>query len=199
MLTLASAVRRLLLLALAFAISPAFATHIPSSSTPVQYDGSLTSGTPVTGTIGWSTPNDGYDWYCFAAPTTSAISFAATRTSGDILLNLQVYSGTTNSGSPVSSLGGYVGGTSNSTTPDVTFNLATPTAGATYSIAVSTWDLENGGDYSLTMTGGVPTTCAGFVPAASIPVPTLSPLSIALIALLVAAAGLLTFRRIRGQ
>src|SRR5207245_7837214 len=106
-------------LALAIATFPvvAFATHVPSGSEKVQYDGPLKPGVNVTGTIGWKNPVDGYDWYCMDVSKGKKISFAAKRTSGDIKLNIGVMKGLAGDGGTKADLT-TISNTSNSSTPD---------------------------------------------------------------------------------
>lgn len=152
------------LLAFSLAIFPivAFATHVPSGSEPVQYDAALRPGVAATGAIGWTDPKDGYDWFCMTVKKGVSISLSAKRTSGNIKLNIGVLKGVTaKANDPVSSLTA-VGDTSNSTTPDVVFTF-TPAFDGPATVWVSTWLGEDGGNYTLTMTGGdlPPSSCGG--------------------------------------
>jgi len=156
------------LLALSVAIFPvvAYATHVPGGSEPVQYDGALTPGGSVTGAIGWTDPKDGYDWFCMNVKKGVSVSLSAKRTSGNIKLNIGVLQGVTaKANDPESSLT-LVDHTSNSTTPDVVFSFK-PTFDGPATVWVSTWLGEDGGNYTLTMTGGdlPPSSCGGAVTA----------------------------------
>lgn len=148
---------KLALLALSVAIFPvvAEATHVPPGSEPVQYDGALASGTPINGAIGWTDPKDGYDWYCMTVVKGQKVAISAKRTSGNIKLNIGVLEGVTaKDGDTVSTLK-IVGETSNSTTPDQTFTF-TPTFDGPATVWISTWLGEDGGNYTVTMTGAAP-------------------------------------------
>jgi hypothetical protein len=125
------------------------------------YDGPLTPGVAVTGSIGWKTPLDGYDWYCFKVTKGSKVSFAAKRTSGDIKLNLGILSGVGGDNAKVGDLK-QITDTSNSTTPDVTLEF-TPNFDGDATLWVSTWLGEDGGNYSVTMTGGTAGSTCGAV------------------------------------
>jgi hypothetical protein len=151
------------LLALVVAVVPvaAFATHIPSGSEKIVYDGPLNPGVSVTGAIGWTDPKDGYDFYCMSVSKGKKVSLAAKRVSGDIKLNIGILNGLAKDGDTVSSLK-TVGDTSNSETPDTTFSF-TPDFDGVATVWVSTWLGENGGNYSLLMTGGNPQSACGTV------------------------------------
>ncbi len=152
---------RLLLFALALALGGprvAHATHVPGSSEPIDYDGTLVPGVPsAPGTIGWSNPVDGYDWYCFDVVQGQTVTISATRLSGDIQLNLGLLRGVTASGNPMSDLLPILVNTSNSTMPNVTLTYS-PTFSGPVTLWVSTWLGEAQGTYTLTMTGGSPRT-----------------------------------------
>src|SRR5581483_12523140 len=89
------------------------------------------------------------------------VSLAAKRVSGDIKLNIGILNGLAKDGDTVSSLK-TVGDTSNSETPDTTFSF-TPDFDGVATVWVSTWLGENGGNYSLLMTGGNPQSACGTV------------------------------------
>ena len=143
-------------LAIVFAVVPsvALATHIPGSSEKVQYDGALTPGVPATGTIGWAAPIDGYDWYCFTAVKGTPVTITATRTSGDLQMNVGVMKGVAPAdGSGTAGTLTIVAESSNSTSPNVTLTF-TPAFDGPATLWVSTWLGEKQGNYSVTMTGG---------------------------------------------
>ncbi|HEY6843759.1 MAG TPA: hypothetical protein VI391_06285 [Thermoanaerobaculia bacterium] len=152
------------LLAFSLAIFPAvaFATHVPSGSEVVSYDGALKPGVAATGAIGWTDPKDGYDWFCLNVKKGQPVSFAAKRTSGNIKLNIGFLQGVTSKDTDTVSTLKVVTETSNSTTSDVNLSV-TPTFDGPATIWVSTWLGEDGGNYTVTMTGGdlAPSSCGG--------------------------------------
>ena len=160
-----------IVLAMAIATIPvaALATHVPSGSEKVQYDGALKPGVAATGAIGFKDPIDGYDWYCLDVSKGKKVSFAAKRTSGDIKLNIGFLKGLADEGAANSTLP-TVSHTSNSTTPDVVFAV-TPDFDGPATIWVSTWLGEDGGNYSLLMTGGnARSACSASAPSGPAPV-----------------------------
>ncbi|HYS53917.1 MAG TPA: hypothetical protein VER58_09185 [Thermoanaerobaculia bacterium] len=162
--------RTILALALAIAPAAAFATHVPGSSEKVEYDGPLTPGTGVKGSIGWKDPVDGYDWYCMDVTKGRKVTLGAKRTAGDIKLNIGVLKGlVAKDGDPRGSLT-VVGETGNSSDPDVVFNF-TPDFDGAATVWVSTWLGENGGNYTLTMTGGNARAACGAVTGPPAPPP----------------------------
>jgi hypothetical protein len=170
-------VTRQMVLAIAFAVVPsvAFATHIPGGTEKIQYDGPLTPGVPSTGTIGWAAPIDGYDWYCFAVTKGAAVTINATRTSGDLKLNLGVMQGVAPAdGSGTAGTLTIVTNTGNSTDPNVTLTF-TPAFDGPATLWVSTWLGEKQGNYSVTMTGGkAGSGCGGKVVPPVAPTPQIS-------------------------
>jgi hypothetical protein len=132
----------------------AHATHVPPGSEPISYDGSLDPSATSSGSIGWTSPTDGYDWYCLRVVSGQQVTLAATRTSGDIQLNIGFLQGVANNGDPRSVLTELTY-TSNNSNPDVTLNY-TPGFTGPATIWVSTWLFENGGTYDLTVTGAIP-------------------------------------------
>jgi hypothetical protein len=134
--------------------SVALATHVPGSGEKVQYDGALTPGVASTGTIGWAAPIDGYDWYCFAVTKGTKVTITATRTSGDIKMNVGVMNGVAPAdGTGTAGTVTIAAESANSTDPNVTFTF-TPAFDGPATLWVSTWLGENQGKYSVTMTGG---------------------------------------------
>ena len=195
----ALSIRTIVAMALLTIASVAWATHVASPSEPVNYDGSLSSGVPVNGSIGFVAPVDGYDWYCFAGTAGQQVSLTMTRTSGNITPNIQVYSGVTASGTTLGASGlTLVTGTSSSTAGPAVATF-TPTASVSYTVSTSTFGGEAGGDYTLLMTGAAATTCAaggpGPVPAVFLPVPTLSQWALILMSLLLAGTMVVKLRR----
>src|SRR4029077_7709074 len=143
-------------LAIVFAVVPsvALATHIPGSSEKIQYDGALTPGVPATGTIGWAAPIDGYDWYCFTAVKGTPVTITATRTSGDLQMNVGVMKGVAPAdGSGTAGTLTIVAESANSTSPNVTLTFP-PAFDGPATLWVSPWLGEKQGNYSVTMTGG---------------------------------------------
>src|SRR5512138_3464362 len=80
------------------------ATHVPSSSETITYDGPIAPGAAATGVIGWSAPIDGYDWYCFDGKNGTAINISINRTSGDIFPNVGLMQGLADPASPKATL-----------------------------------------------------------------------------------------------
>ena len=144
---------KLLIVAMVLLAAPriAFATHVPGSSAKVEYDSTLTPDTPVTGTIGWSAPIDGYDWYCLDVTKGQKVTLTAKRTAGDLKLNIGIMSGISDDGTQTGLK--ILGETSNSTDPDVVFTY-TPDFTGPATVWVSTFLDEKQGSYSLTMSGG---------------------------------------------
>ena len=160
------------ILALAIAIVPAaaFATHVPGSSEKVQYDGPLSPTAGVKGSIGWKDPLDGYDWYCMDVIKGKKVTIGAKRTAGDIKMNIGVLKGlVANDGDPRGSLP-VVGETSNSTDPDAVFTF-TPDFDGAATVWISTWLGENGGNYTVTMSGANARAACGAVTAPPAPPP----------------------------
>lgn len=155
---------KLLLVAMVLLAAPqAFATHVPGSSAKVQYDSTLTPDVAVTGTIGWGEPVDGYDWYCFNAAKGQKVTLTAKRTSGDLKLNLGIFSGISDDETQA----GFkmVAETSNSTDPDVVLTY-TPDFTGPATVWVSTFLGEKQGNYTLTMNGGsARSSCSSKAPA----------------------------------
>ena len=144
---------KLLIVAMVLLAAPriAFATHVPGSSEKVQYDSTLTPDVAVTGTIGWSAPIDGYDWYCFNATTGQKVTLTAKRSAGDLKLNVGIMSGISDDETQTGLK--IVADTSNSTDPDVVLTY-TPDFTGPATVFVSTFLDEKQGSYSLTMSGG---------------------------------------------
>lgn len=191
-----SSVRIIAATALLTMASAAWATHIPSGSVSVDYDGPLSPGVPSAGSIGFVAPTDGYDWYCFAGTAGQQVSLTMSQTSGDIRPNLQVYSGVTTSGTTLgaSGLALVTGSASNTAGPViVTF---TPAASISYTVAAATFNGEAGGDYTLLMSGAASTTCAAGgpppAPAVNLPVPALSQWALFLMSLLLVGSVVVT-------
>jgi hypothetical protein len=161
-----------IVLALAVVTIPvaAFATHVPGGGEKIKYEGPLNPGATVTGAIGWKDPVKGYAWYCMSVSKGKKVSFSAKRTSGDIKLNIGVMKGLADPGATMSSLT-LIDHTSNSTTPDVTFSF-TPAFDGDATVWVSTWLLEDGGNFSLLMTGANAKSACGTVTGGGTPPPT---------------------------
>ncbi|HEV7923454.1 MAG TPA: hypothetical protein VGR02_21940 [Thermoanaerobaculia bacterium] len=136
----------------------AFATHVPGSTEVITYDGGLAPTTPSTGTIGWSAPVDGYDWYCFDVTTGTAVSISVTRTSGDIFPNVGIMRGLADTGGTATL--SIINETSNSTATSTTLTF-TPDFTGPVTLWVSTFLGEAQGGYSVTMTGGAARTSCG--------------------------------------
>lgn len=157
---------KLLVVAMALLAAPqiALATHIPGSAEKVQYDGTLTPGTPVSGTIGWTAPIDGYDWYCFDAVSGQKITLTVTRTAGDLKMNVGLYSGLSDDETQTGMA--ILTESSNSTDPNVTLEY-TPTASGPVTVWVSTFLDEKQGNFTLVMAGGTArTACSSKAPIA---------------------------------
>lgn len=152
-----------IVLALAVATIPvaAFATHVPGGSEKIVYAGPLNPGASVTGAIGWKDPVKGYAWYCLTASKGKKISFSAKRASGDIKLNIGVMKGLAAAGGTKADLT-TISNTANSSTPDVTFEF-TPDFDGDVTVWVSTWLNEDGGNYTLLMTGATARSACGTV------------------------------------
>ena len=135
------------------------ATHVPSSSETITYDGGLSPGTAATGAIGWADPIDGYDWYCFDVKSGTAVSVTVSRTSGDIFPNAGLMQGLADPGNPVAALS-ILKDTSNSTETTTTLDF-TPTADGPVTLWISTFLGEKQGQYSVTMTGGTARSSCG--------------------------------------
>ncbi len=138
----------------------ASATHVPGSGEVIVYDGTLAPGSAATGSIGWTSPLDGYDWYCFNVTSGTAVSIRATRTSGDIVPNLGIMNGLAEEGGTASLP--IVDETNNSSDTSVTLTF-TPNFSGTVTLWVSTFLNEEGGAFSVTMTGGTAGSCTGEV------------------------------------
>lgn len=149
-----------------FGPSLALASHIPSSGEVISYEGTLAAGSAATGTIGWASPLDGYDWYCFNVTSGTAVSIRATRTSGDIVPNLGILNGLAEEGGTASLP--MVAATENASDTSVTITF-TPDFSGPVTLWVSTFLEEAGGGFSVTMTGGSAGSCTGDVeePASS--------------------------------
>ena len=139
------------------------ATHVPSSSETITYDGPIAPGAAATGTIGWADPIDGYDWYCFDAKSGTAIKISINRTSGDIFPNVGLMQGLADPASPKATLS-ILKETSNSSATSTTLDF-TPTADGPLTLWVSTFLGEKQGGYSVTMTGGTARSACGAVTA----------------------------------
>jgi hypothetical protein len=139
------------LLCAVLAAPAAFATHVPGSTEVITYDGGLAPTTPATGTIGWSDPIDGYDWYCFDVTTGTAVNVTINRTSGDIFPNLGLMRGLADAGGTATL--SILNETSNSTETSTTLTL-TPDFTGPVTLWISTFLGEAQGGYSVTMTGG---------------------------------------------
>jgi hypothetical protein len=144
----------------------ALATHIPGPSEPIVYDGPLKPGIPATGTIGFKSPVDGYDWYCFQVKTGTPVSISVLRTSGDIVPNLGILNGLAAPGG-VANLP-QVAATSNPSETSAKLDF-TPEFDGTVTLWVSTFLGEDGGGYSVTMTGGTSDGACGAVVEAPLP------------------------------
>lgn len=138
----------------------ALATHVPPSSEPVLYDGTLSPGVAATGTIGWAAPSDGYDWYCFDVTSGTAVTVAISRTSGDIFPNLGAMRGLAAAGGTASLP--LVTETSNSTDTTTTLTF-TPDFTGPVTLWVSTFLGELSGGFTVTMTGGAGRAACGAV------------------------------------
>lgn len=136
----------------------AFATHIPGSTEVITYDGNLAPSAPSTGTIGWSDPVDGYDWFCFDVTSGTAVSLTINRTSGDIFPNVGVMRGLADTGGTATLQ--IISDTSNSTETSTTLSF-TPDFTGPVTLWVSTFLGEAQGGYSLTMTGGTARSTCG--------------------------------------
>ena len=145
--------RKLLLAAAILLVcAPLFASHVPPANEIVTYDGTL-SGT-ATGQIGWATPVDGYDWYCFDVVSGRAVTLSASRSSGDIVPNIGAVEGLADAGAGVGSLA-LIDHTENSSAASATLTF-TPDFSGPVTIWVSTFLEEDGGSYSLSVTGATP-------------------------------------------
>lgn len=139
----------------------ALATHVPPSTEPIVYDGTLAPGVAATGTIGWgSTPTDGYDWYCFDVTSGTAVTVTITRTSGDIFPNLGAMRGLAAAGGTANLP--LVDETGNATETATTLTF-TPDFTGPVSLWVSTFLGELNGGFSVTMTGGTGRSSCGAV------------------------------------
>jgi hypothetical protein len=149
--------------ALGFAVTPvsrepsarrSSKAHVPAPSIAIEYDGSVGDSSTATGAIGWTSPQDGYDWYCAEGTAGQQITLTAERTSGDILPNLGIGPGTVSNGAPVGALpDGLAQTTSNGSDPSVSLTY-TPSTDGPVTISVSTWtESQDGGNYSLTVSG----------------------------------------------
>jgi len=171
----------------------ASATDNPGPSDPVEYDGSAIPS-PVTGAIGFTSPNDGYDWYCASVTAGQQVDVTLTRDSGDILLNGGAYPEILPAGSTVADFTtATVADTGNSTQPDVSYSFV-PAANGVVTFWVATWTGEAGGDYTMTVTGAGAATC-GLPAAPSFAVPSMSAWSLTLLALVLGMAGFFGIRR----
>lgn len=137
----------------------AYATHIPETGEVIVYDGSLAPGVASAGNIGFSAPNDGYDWYCFNVTSGTAVTITVTRTSGDIFPNTGVLNGLATSGGTAGSLT-MLASTSNDNQTSATLSF-TPTVSGMVTIWISTFLGEDGGGYTVSMTGGTQGSCTG--------------------------------------
>jgi hypothetical protein len=146
------------LLCAVLAAPAAFATHVPGSTEVITYDAPLTPATPATGTIGWSDPVDGYDWYCFDVTSGTAVTVTINRTTGDIFPNLGVMRGLADAGGTATLE--ILNETSNSTETSTTLTF-TPDFTGPVTLWVSTFLGEAQGGYSVTMTGGAARTTCG--------------------------------------
>lgn len=138
-------------LSLCFAPVAARADHVPPPNTPVNYDGDLIPGVPVTGQIGFSNPVDGYDWFRILVDSGVSISLTSTRLSGDLVPNIVLYQGFANEGAPVSTLA-FLVNTNNGNSATTTLNY-TPNFTGAVTVAQSTFLGQNGGTYQLSGTG----------------------------------------------
>ena len=146
------------------------ATH-GNGGLPVSYNGSLNPAAVQNGSL-----TGEYDWYCFAGTAGTEASVTVTRTTGDLLPNLELWAGTVADGTPFP----YEGltnqsatNTSNDIQSAITVNYTLPSSpNGNYSVVVSTW-LGETGTYSIALTGGQATTC-GASASVVVPVPTLS-------------------------
>ncbi len=136
----------------------AYATHIPASGEVIVYDGTLNPGVATTGTIGWVSPEDGYDWFCFNTTSGTAVTIKVTRTSGDIVPNTGIMSGLAEAGGTATLT--QLAASDNPDAATVTLNYA-PTATGLVTLWISTFLGEDGGSYTVTMTGGTPGSCTG--------------------------------------
>lgn len=156
---------KLLIVAMVLLAAPrfAFATHIPGPSAKVEYDAPLAPDKGVTGTIGWSEPIDGYDWFCLDVTAGQKVTLTAKRTSGDLKLNLGIFSGISDDGTQTGLK--QVADTNNSTDPDVVLTY-TPDFTGPATVWVSTFLDEKQGNYTLTMSGGTArSACSSKAPA----------------------------------
>lgn len=184
---------KVIIAGLACAVSLAVhATDNPPSGEIVNYDGSAAPG-PVSGSIGFDSPDDNYDWWCASVTSGQQVDIDLTRDSGDLLLNGGVYEEVVPEGSTVGDFTtSDVADTSNSSSPDVSFSF-TPASTGVATIWVSTFLGEDGGDYTLTVSGATAASCGTSGPAAAIP--TMPSSLIALLAALIGVFGVIAFRR----
>ncbi|HEX9985995.1 MAG TPA: hypothetical protein VGF69_22225 [Thermoanaerobaculia bacterium] len=141
-----------LCVALMMVASVGMASHVPPASEVIVYDGSLAPGTPATGSIGFADPEDGYDWYCLDVTAGTAVTLTVTRTSGDIVPNLGVMTGLAEAGGTASMT--LVDHTENDAEDETTLTF-TPETSGTVTIWISTFLDEDGGEYSISQTGGL--------------------------------------------
>jgi hypothetical protein len=141
---------------LSLAATLAHATH-GNGQAPASYNGSLDPGVARTATL-----TDGYDWYCFAGRQGAQASVTVTTTSGDLVPNLELWSGTVANGQPYPYPGmknDYGTNSENENASDLTVNYTLPTSySGKYSVVVSTYFGETG-DYSIALVGGEATSC----------------------------------------
>jgi hypothetical protein len=134
-----------------FAPSVGTETHLPGESVAVEYDGTLATDSTVTDSIGFASPEDGYDWYCASATAGQEITLDVERTAGDILPNLAIGTGEVADGESVTSIP-LQANTSNDSLSTASLSF-TPAADTTVTVMVSTWNGEDGGDYALSASG----------------------------------------------
>ncbi len=127
-------------------------SHQPDLTEPVVYDGSLAPGVTVNGSIGFSNPNDPYDWYCMDVVAGQQVVIAVNRLSGDINPNVGIAQGVVAvNGDTLSNLI-VLESTENEDDDSVLFTY-TPNFSGPATIWISTFFEESGGNYSVTMTG----------------------------------------------
>lgn len=176
------------------------ASHIPPGSTPLNYLGTFNSGATVSGQLNQN-GQDGYDWYCVAVTSGTAVQFTATSPAGQLLPNIGLLSTVGVFGAPYSTINAtFLADAANSSASTDTLNF-TPASTGNYTVYVSTWTGQIG-TYSLTGTGfsAVPGGCGAppvVIPPPTVGVATASNEALAALSLILAIAGL-GFVRHRG-
>ncbi len=105
----------------------------------------------MTGSISFSDPVDGYDFFRILIDTGVPISLTSTRLTGDIVPNIVLYRGFATEGAPISTLT-FLDCTNNASGAATTLNF-TPTFTGEVTVVQSTFLNQNGGTYSLVGTG----------------------------------------------